>query len=92
MRTGAEVTLTRLRAEIIAIERAFPELRLAQGRRAARRSLKREATSPPYDVGSGAEGGVGAHEAVLSGPAESSGKDEVVHDGQARSPRQEAAA
>lgn len=39
-RTGADVTLKRLRAEISAIERAFPELRLAQGRRAARRSLK----------------------------------------------------
>jgi hypothetical protein len=43
-RTGAEVTLNRLRAEIIAIERAFPELRLAQGRRVARRSIK-EATT-----------------------------------------------
>jgi hypothetical protein len=30
----------RLRAEIIAIERAFPELRLPQRRRAVRRSLK----------------------------------------------------
>ena len=39
-RTGAEVTLNRLRAEIIAIERTFPELRLPQGRRAVRRSLK----------------------------------------------------
>lgn len=43
-RTGAEVTIKRLRAEIIAIERAFPELRLPQGRRALRRSL-REATA-----------------------------------------------
>jgi hypothetical protein len=43
-RTGAEVTLKSLRAEIIAIERAFPELRLAQGRRAARRSIKEAAT------------------------------------------------
>jgi hypothetical protein len=43
-RTGAEITLKSLRAEIIAIERAFPELRLAQGRRAARRSLKEAAT------------------------------------------------
>ena len=43
-RTGAEVTLKRLRAEIIAIERAFPELRLPQGRRALRRSLQ-EATT-----------------------------------------------
>jgi hypothetical protein len=43
-RTGAEVTLKRLRAEIVAIERAFPELRLPQHRRALRRSLK-EATA-----------------------------------------------
>lgn len=43
-RTGAEVTIKRLQAEIIAIERAFPELRLPQGRRALRRSL-REATA-----------------------------------------------
>lgn len=39
-RAGAEVTLKRLRAEVIAIERAFPELRLPAGRRALRRSLK----------------------------------------------------
>ena len=39
-RTGAEVTLKHLRAEIIAIERAFPELRLPAGRRALRKSLK----------------------------------------------------
>ena len=43
-RTGAEVTLKRLRAEIIAIERAFPELRLPQRRRAVRRAV-REATA-----------------------------------------------
>jgi hypothetical protein len=29
-RTGGEVTIKRLRAEIIAIERTFPELRLRQ--------------------------------------------------------------
>jgi hypothetical protein len=39
-RTGAEVALKQLRAEIIAIERAFPELRLPAGRRALRKSLK----------------------------------------------------
>jgi hypothetical protein len=39
-RTGAETTLKRLRAEIIAIERAFPELRLPAGRRAVRRSWR----------------------------------------------------
>jgi hypothetical protein len=39
-RTGAEVTLQRLRAEIIAIERTFPELALPRRRRELRRSLK----------------------------------------------------
>jgi hypothetical protein len=39
-RTGAEVMLNRLRAEIIAIERTFPELALPQRRRALRRSVK----------------------------------------------------
>jgi hypothetical protein len=38
-RTGAEVTLKRLRAEIIAIERTFPELALPRRGRAVRRSL-----------------------------------------------------
>jgi hypothetical protein len=36
-REGAEQTLKRLRAEIVAIERTFPELALAQRRRAVRR-------------------------------------------------------
>ena len=39
-RTGAEVTLRQLRAEIIALERAFPELRLPTGRRALRKSFR----------------------------------------------------
>jgi hypothetical protein len=39
-RTGAEVTLNRLRAEVIAMERAFPELRLPAGRRALRKTYK----------------------------------------------------
>jgi hypothetical protein len=43
-RAGAEVTVKRLRAEIIAIERAFPELQLPAGRRALRRSIKRVQT------------------------------------------------
>ena len=38
-RTGAEETLKRLRAEIIAIERTFPELKLPQARRALRESV-----------------------------------------------------
>jgi hypothetical protein len=43
-RTGAEVTLQRLRAEIVAIERTFPELRLPAGRRALRKSFKQMRT------------------------------------------------
>jgi hypothetical protein len=43
-RAGADMTLKRLRAEIIAIERAFPELALPQGRRAIRRSLRSATT------------------------------------------------
>jgi hypothetical protein len=39
-RQGAADALKRLRAEIIAIERTFPELALPQGRRAIRRTLK----------------------------------------------------
>lgn len=39
-RAGAEVTIKRLRAEIIAIERAFPELGLPNRRRTARKAIK----------------------------------------------------
>jgi hypothetical protein len=39
-RVGADVTIKRLRAEIIAIERAFPELALPARRRAVRRSVR----------------------------------------------------
>ena len=39
-RAGAELTLNRLRAEIIAIERTFPELALPKGRRAIRQSIR----------------------------------------------------
>ena len=39
-RTGAEVLLKQLRAEIIAIERTFPELALRSKRRAVRRTIK----------------------------------------------------
>lgn len=40
-RVGADTALKHLRAEIIAIERAFPELALPERRRALRRSLAR---------------------------------------------------
>lgn len=43
-RVGAEVTIKRLRAEIIAIERTFPELGLPARRRAVRRAVKRAST------------------------------------------------
>ena len=39
-RHGAESVLNQLRAEIIAIERTFPELALPQKRRAVRQALK----------------------------------------------------
>lgn len=39
-KSGAEASLKQLRAEIIAIERTFPELALSKGRRAVRRSIK----------------------------------------------------
>jgi hypothetical protein len=40
-KTGAEAALRQLRAEIVAIERAFPELALPRTRRAVRRSVAR---------------------------------------------------
>jgi len=58
-RTGAEVTLKRLRAEIVAIERAFPELRLPQHRRALRRSIK-EATDRARTTSVAAGGAISA--------------------------------
>jgi hypothetical protein len=42
-RTGAEVTLKHLHAEIIAIERTFPELALPRRGRALRRSVTQAA-------------------------------------------------
>ena len=64
-RTGAEVTITRLRAEIIAIERTFPELRLPQGRRAVRRSLQTVAKTYSHNVRCSAQSGVRTDEALL---------------------------
>ena len=39
-RRGAELALKELRADIVAIERTFPELRLPAGRRALRQSVQ----------------------------------------------------
>jgi hypothetical protein len=43
-RVGAESALKQLRAEIIAIERTFPELALPKRRRALRQSIKQAGT------------------------------------------------
>jgi hypothetical protein len=43
-RTGAEHAIKSLRAEIIAIERTFPELKLPGGRRAVSRAVTQAAT------------------------------------------------
>jgi hypothetical protein len=45
-KTGAEVTLMRLRAEILAIERAFPELAPPRRQRAVRRAVKVKDATP----------------------------------------------
>jgi hypothetical protein len=42
-RAGADQALKQLRAEIVAIERTFPELRLSKGRRVLRRSINQAA-------------------------------------------------
>jgi hypothetical protein len=44
-KAGAEAALKQLRAEIIAIERAFPELALPQRRRAVRKAVSEARTS-----------------------------------------------
>ena len=58
-RTGAEEALKRLRAEVIAIERTFPELALARKRRAVRRSLA-EATDRTRRVSAAARKAISA--------------------------------
>ena len=42
--TGAEALLRQLRAEVVAIERTFPELALPRRRREARRAIKNAGT------------------------------------------------
>ena len=56
-RIGAEVTLRRLRAEIVAIERAFPELKLATRRRQVRRAF-RQASATTRTMSAEARGAV----------------------------------
>ena len=42
-RAGADQAIKQLRAEMVAIERTFPELRLSKGRRVLRRSINQAA-------------------------------------------------
>ena len=42
-RAGADQAIKQLRAEMVAIERTFPELRLSKGRRMLRRSIDQAA-------------------------------------------------
>ena len=63
-RSGAETMLKQLRAEIIAIERTFPELAIPQKRRAVREALQKVRRRGR------AQGGVRAHEEVLGRTAE----------------------
>jgi hypothetical protein len=62
-RIGAEVTLRRLRAEIVAIERAFPELKLPAKRRQLRSAL-REARTKTRTIGRRAPSPVWANDAL----------------------------
>ena len=57
--TGAELAVKRLRAEIIAIERTFPELALPKRRRALQRSVQR-ATDRTYRMSAAARKAVSA--------------------------------
>ena len=58
-RSGADIALKRLRAEIVAIERTFPELALPRRRRALRRSVQ-EATTRTYQMSDAARKAVAA--------------------------------
>jgi hypothetical protein len=80
-RTGAEVTLKRFRAEIIAIERTFPELRLPQRRLAVRRSLQKAATRT-RTMSAAARKAVSARdETPLGGATEGAGEDQITRAG-----------
>jgi hypothetical protein len=58
-KAGADEALRRMRAEIVAIERTFPELKLSQGRRAVRRSVN-DATKRTREMSAAARKAVSA--------------------------------
>lgn len=59
-RAGAESTLQRLRAEIVAIERTFPELAIPARRRAVGRSARAAATTRTRQMSAAARKAVSA--------------------------------
>ena len=63
VRAGAEAALRELRADIVAIERTFPELALPRRRRQARAAVNRAVKRTRRM--SGAKGGLRTDEAVL---------------------------
>jgi hypothetical protein len=80
-RIGAEVTLRRLRAEIVAIERAFPELKLPARRRQMRRALQQGIDEDADDVSRSASRGFRTHDALLGRTAQGPGEGQVVFPG-----------
>jgi hypothetical protein len=76
-RAGAEQAVKQLRAEIIAIERTFPELKLPHARHAVRQSVTEATLSDSADVGGGSKGGLDADETLLGRAAEGAGQGQV---------------
>jgi hypothetical protein len=64
-RIGAEETLRRLRAEIVAIERTFPELKLPRRRREVRRAV-RQASATTYTMSTEARASMMVRESMRS--------------------------
>ena len=73
-RSGAETMLKQFRAEIIAIERTFPELALPQKRRAVREAFQIGAPPCSDDDRGRAQGGLRAHEEI---PGPNDGKPKL---------------
>src|SRR5712691_4280365 len=76
-RTGAEVTLKRLRSEVIAIERTLPRAAVATAPTCRPSFVAESSNTHTHDVGRGAQGGVGTDETVLGGATEGAGEGEV---------------
>jgi hypothetical protein len=77
-RIGAEATLRRLRAEIVAIERAFPELKLPTRRRQVRRAFRQASSKTRTMSAEARAGGLRADEALLGRTTQGPGEGQVV--------------